>query len=192
MVRALGYPVVIQDGVEADDVIGTLAHKAQAAGWRTVMATGDKDLTQLVNSEVLWFNTMSGDALDVAGVTAKFGIPPERMVDYLTLVGDSVDNVPGVEKVGPKTAVKWLTEFGTLDNIIEKSNEIKGKVGEYLRAAVESNWLPQARKLVTVVCVIWIYRRPYPIGKMCSTTLRTMPLYWRFINALGLRRGAKN
>ena len=152
VVRALGYPVVIQDGVEADDVIGTLAHKAQAAGWRTVMATGDKDLTQLVNSEVLWFNTMSGDALDVAGVTAKFGVPPERMVDYLTLVGDSVDNVPGVEKVGPKTAVKWLTEFGTLDNIIEKSNEIKGKVGEYLRAAVESNWLPQARKLVTVVC----------------------------------------
>ena len=152
VVRALGYPVVIQDGVEADDVIGTLAHKAQAAGWRTVMATGDKDLTQLVNSEVLWFNTMSGDALDVAGVTAKFGVPPERMIDYLTLVGDSVDNVPGVEKVGPKTAVKWLTEFGTLDNIIEKSNEIKGKVGEYLRAAVESNWLPQARKLVTVVC----------------------------------------
>ena len=152
VVRALGFPVVIQDGVEADDVIGTLAHKAQAAGWRTVMATGDKDLTQLVNSEVLWFNTMSGDALDAAGVTAKFGVPPERIIDYLTLVGDSVDNVPGVEKVGPKTAVKWLTEFGTLDSIIEKSNEIKGKVGEYLRAAVESNWLPQARKLVTVVC----------------------------------------
>ena len=131
VVRALGFPVVIQDGVEADDVIGTLAHKAQAAGWRTVMATGDKDLTQLVNSEVLWFNTMSGDALDVAGVTAKFGIPPERIVDYLTLVGDSVDNVPGVEKVGPKTAVKWLTEFGTLDDIVAHADEIKGKVGEY-------------------------------------------------------------
>ncbi len=150
VVRALGFPVVIQDGVEADDVIGTLAHKAQAAGWRTVMATGDKDLTQLVNSEVLWFNTMSGDALDVAGVTAKFGIPPERIVDYLTLVGDSVDNVPGVEKVGPKTAVKWLTEFGTLDDIVAHADEIKGKVGEYLRAALD--WLPQARKLVTVVC----------------------------------------
>ncbi|MCE1176450.1 MAG: DNA polymerase I [Burkholderiales bacterium] len=150
VVRALGFPVVIQDGVEADDVIGTLAHKAQAAGWRTVMATGDKDLTQLVNSEVLWFNTMSGDALDVAGVTAKFGIPPERIVDYLTLVGDSVDNVPGVEKVGPKTAVKWLTEFGTLDDIVAHADEIKGKVGEYLRSALD--WLPQARKLVTVVC----------------------------------------
>ena len=152
VVRALGFPVVIQDGVEADDVIGTLAHKAQAAGWRTVMATGDKDLTQLVNSEVLWFNTMSGDALDAAGVTAKFGVPPERIVDYLTLVGDTVDNVPGVEKVGPKTAVKWLTEFGTLDDIIARADEIKGKVGEYLRTAVESDWLPQARRLVTVVC----------------------------------------
>ena len=148
-VRALGWPVVIQDGVEADDVIGTLAERAQQAGWRTVMATGDKDLTQLVNAEVLWFNTMSGDALDEAGVTAKFGVPPERMIDYLTLVGDSVDNVPGVDKVGPKTAVKWLTEYGTLDNIIEQADTVKGKVGENLRAALD--WIPQAKRLVTVV-----------------------------------------
>ena len=148
-VRALGWPVVIQDGVEADDVIGTLAERAQQAGWRTVMATGDKDLTQLVNSEVLWFNTMSGDALDEAGVTAKFGVPPERMIDYLTLVGDSVDNVPGVDKVGPKTAVKWLTEYGTLDNIIAQADTVKGKVGENLRAALD--WIPQAKRLVTVV-----------------------------------------
>ncbi len=150
VVRALGFPVVIQDGVEADDVIGTLAHQAQAAGWRTVMATGDKDLTQLVNSQVLWFNTMSGDALDVVGVTAKFGVPPERIIDYLTLVGDAVDNVPGVDKVGPKTAVKWLTEYGTLDALVARADEVKGKVGENLRAALD--WLPQARKLVTVVC----------------------------------------
>ena len=150
VVRALGFPVVIQDGVEADDVIGTLAHKAQVAGWRTVMATGDKDLTQLVNSEVLWFNTMSGDALNEAGVTEKFGVPPERIVDYLTLVGDPVDNVPGVPKVGPKTAVKWLTEFDTLDNIVAHADEVKGKVGEYLREALD--WLPKARQLVTVVC----------------------------------------
>ena len=148
-VRALGWPVVIQDGVEADDVIGTLAERAQQAGWRTVMATGDKDLTQLVNSEVLWFNTMSGDALDEAGVTAKFGVPPERMIDYLTLVGDSVDNVPGVDKVGPKTAVKWLTEYGSLDNIIAQADTVKGKVGENLRAALD--WIPQAKRLVTVV-----------------------------------------
>lgn len=148
-VRALGWPVVIQEGVEADDVIGTLAERAQQAGWRTVMATGDKDLTQLVNSEVLWFNTMSGDALDEAGVAAKFGVPPERIIDYLTLVGDSVDNVPGVDKVGPKTAVKWLTEYGTLDNIIAQADTVKGKVGENLRAALD--WIPQAKRLVTVV-----------------------------------------
>ncbi len=148
-VRALGWPVVIQEGVEADDVIGTLAERAQQAGWRTVMATGDKDLTQLVNSEVLWFNTMSGDALDEAGVVAKFGVPPERMIDYLTLVGDSVDNVPGVDKVGPKTAVKWLIEYGTLDNIIAQADTVKGKVGENLRAALD--WIPQAKRLVTVV-----------------------------------------
>ena len=148
-VRALGWPVVIQDGVEADDVIGTLAERAQQAGWRTVMATGDKDLTQLVNSEVLWFNTMSGDALDEAGVTAKFGVPPEHMIDYLTLVGDSVDNVPGVDKVGPKTAVKWLSEYGTLDHIIAQADTVKGKVGENLRAALD--WIPQAKRLVTVV-----------------------------------------
>ena len=148
-VRALGWPVIIQDGVEADDVIGTLSARAQQAGWRTVMATGDKDLTQLVNDEVIWFNTMSGDALDEAGVVDKFGVPPERIVDYLTLVGDSVDNVPGVEKVGPKTAVKWLNEYGTLDNIVAHADAIKGKVGENLRAALD--WLPQAKRLVTVV-----------------------------------------
>lgn len=149
-VRALGFPVVIQEGVEADDVIGTLARLAQNAGWRTVMATGDKDLTQLVNDEVLWFNTMSGDALNAAGVQEKFGVPPEKIVDYLTLVGDAVDNVPGVDKVGPKTAVKWLTEFGSLDEIVARADEVKGKVGEHLRAALD--WLPQARRLVTVVC----------------------------------------
>ncbi len=149
-VAALGWPVVSVEGVEADDVMGTLSCQATAAGWATVMATGDKDLTQLVNEKVLWFNTMSDDVLDAAGVVGKFGVPPERIVDYLTLVGDTVDNVPGVAKVGPKTAVKWLTEYGTLDNIVLSADKVGGKVGENLRAALD--WLPQARRLVTVKC----------------------------------------
>ena len=149
-VRALGWPVVSIAGVEADDVIGTLSVRATREGWATVMATGDKDLTQLVNDHVLWFNTMSDDVLDEAGVTAKFGVPPNRIVDYLTLVGDTVDNVPGVEKVGPKTAVKWLTEYDSLDNIVVHADQVGGKVGENLRKALD--WLPMARQLVTVKC----------------------------------------
>ena len=149
-VRALGWPVVSIAGVEADDVIGTLSVQATRQGWATVMATGDKDLTQLVNEHVLWFNTMSDDVLDVAGVIEKFGVPPNRIVDYLTLVGDTVDNVPGVEKVGPKTAVKWLTEYNSLDNIVARADQVGGKVGENLRKALD--WLPMARQLVTVKC----------------------------------------
>lgn len=149
-VRGLGWPVLSVVGVEADDVIGTLSRQASASGWATIMATGDKDLTQLVNEQVLWYNTMSDEVLDIAGVTAKFGVPPERIVDYLTLVGDAVDNVPGVEKVGPKTAVKWLTEYQTLDNLVANADKVTGKVGENLRAALD--WLPQARQLVTVKC----------------------------------------
>ena len=149
-VAALGWPILSVEGVEADDVIGTLSKTATARGWATVMATGDKDLTQLVDDSVLWFNTMGDDVLDSAGVVAKFGVPPERIVDYLTLVGDAVDNVPGVEKVGPKTAVKWLTEYETLDNLIANAEKVGGKVGENLRSALD--WLPQARQLVTVKC----------------------------------------
>lgn len=149
-VAALGWPMLSIAGVEADDVMGTLARLASASGWSSVMATGDKDLTQLVNEDVLWYNTMSDDVLDSAGVLNKFGVPPERIVDYLTLVGDAVDNVPGVAKVGPKTAVKWLTEYQTLDQLVERASEVGGKVGENLRAALD--WLPQARQLVTVKC----------------------------------------
>ncbi len=137
------------DGVEADDVIGTLAQQAQD-GIRCVIATGDKDLAQLVNERVMLVNTMSNETLDIAGVLAKFGVPPERIVDYLTLVGDPVDNVPGVEKVGPKTAVKWLAQYGTLDNLVQHAGEIGGVVGENLRKALD--WLPQARRLLTVKC----------------------------------------
>ncbi|MFJ5380068.1 DNA polymerase I [Cupriavidus sp. CER94] len=147
-VRALGWPIVVVEGVEADDVIGTLACQATQQGVRTVVSTGDKDLAQLVNDSVTLVNTMSGEVLDPPGVVTKFGVAPERIVDYLSLIGDAVDNVPGVPKVGPKTAVKWLTEYGTLDNIMASADGIKGVVGENLRNTLD--WLPRARELVTV------------------------------------------
>jgi len=150
VVRALGWPILMVDGVEADDVIGTLASEATAHGMSTVISTGDKDLAQLVNEHVTLVNTMSNETLDRDGVIAKFGVPPERIVDYLTLVGDTVDNVPGVEKVGPKTAVKWLTQYQTLDGVMAHAAEIGGVVGKNLQTALD--WLPQARVLVTVKC----------------------------------------
>ena len=146
-IAASGWNILMIDGVEADDVIATLAQQGQD-GLRCVIATGDKDLAQLVNERVILVNTMSNETLDIAGVNSKFGVPPERIVDYLTLVGDAVDNVPGVTKCGPKTAVKWLAEYGTLDNLIAHAGEIKGVVGDNLRAALD--WLPQGRRLVTV------------------------------------------
>ena len=149
-VQALGWPILMIEGVEADDVIGTLAHEAEKNGMRTVISTGDKDIAQLVNPQVELVNTMSNEKLDEAGVLAKFGVPAERIIDYLTLIGDTVDNVPGVEKVGPKTAVKWLTQYGTLDNIVAHASDIGGVVGENLRKALD--WLPKARELITIKC----------------------------------------
>jgi DNA polymerase I len=153
MVRAMGWPLLMIEGIEADDVIGTLSERAWRDGVRTIISTGDKDLAQLVNEHVSLINTMTRDGaqperLARDGVIAKFGVPPERLIDYFALVGDSVDNVPGVEKVGPKTAVKWLTEYGTLDEIIAKADRIGGVVGEKLRQALD--WLPTGRRLVTV------------------------------------------
>ncbi len=147
-VRALGWPLLMVDGVEADDVIGTLTRQAEEAGMDAVVSTGDKDLAQLVTGKVRLVNTMTNEVLDRAGVLAKFGVPPERIVDYLTLVGDAVDNVPGVDKVGPKTAVKWINEYGDLDSLIARAGEVKGAVGENLRRALD--WLPMGRKLITV------------------------------------------
>jgi DNA polymerase-1 len=147
-VRAMGWPILMVDGVEADDVIGTLAVQAVQHGMQTVISTGDKDLAQLVNQDVTLINTMSNEKLDQAGVVNKFGVPPERIVDYLTLVGDTVDNIPGVEKVGPKTAVKWLTQYDNLEGVINNAANIGGAVGENLRRALD--WLPQARVLITV------------------------------------------
>ncbi|MDP3033419.1 MAG: DNA polymerase I [Rhodocyclaceae bacterium] len=149
-IRALGWPLLCIDGVEADDVIGTLAAQAAARGEACVISTGDKDLTQLVNDHVTLVNTMSNETLDVAGVTTKFGVAPERIVDYLALIGDTVDNVPGVAKVGPKTAVKWLAQYGSLDGVIAHAGEIGGVVGENLRKHLD--FMPLGKKLVTVAC----------------------------------------
>lgn len=149
-VRALGWPVLAIEGVEADDVIGTLAHRAAQHDVHTIVSTGDKDLAQLVNSHVTLVNTMSGEVLDETGVVNKFGVPPERIVDYLMLVGDTVDNVPGVTKVGPKTAAKWITEFGSIDKLIESADGIKGVAGNNLREAIPN--FPLTRQLLTVKC----------------------------------------
>ena len=149
-IRASGWPLLQIEGVEADDVIGTLAREAERRGLRCVISTGDKDLAQLVSDRVALVNTMSNERLDPAGVKAKFGVPPERMLDYLTLVGDAVDNVPGVEKVGPKTAAKWLEQYGSLEEVVRHAPEIGGAVGENLRKA--RDWLPQAQALLAVKC----------------------------------------
>ena len=154
LTQALGWPLLVVPGIEADDVIGTLATRARAAGMRTIISTSDKDLAQLVDDETLLVNTMTRDGvpptvMDAAGVRDKFGVDPGQIIDFLTLTGDAVDNVPGVDKVGPKTAAKWLNEYGSLDAILQHADEIKGKVGENLRAA--RDWLPRGRELVTVL-----------------------------------------
>jgi len=147
-VAALGWPVLTVPGVEADDVIATLAGEAKHRGWSCVISTGDKDLAQLVDEQVTLVNTMSNEKLDPEGVRQKFGIAPAQIVDYLSLTGDAVDNVPGVDKVGPKTAAKWIQQFGSLDAVIAHAGEIPGAVGENLRKALD--WLPKGRELLTV------------------------------------------
>ncbi len=150
IIKAQGWPLIVESGVEADDVIGTLARQAEAANIDCVVSTGDKDLAQLVSPLITLKNTMSNELLDEAGVVAKFGVKPSQILDYLTLVGDTVDNVPGVPKVGPKTAVKLLTEHGTLDAIVANAEKVTGVVGENLRNALD--WLPKAKQLLTVKC----------------------------------------
>ncbi|TMH06971.1 MAG: DNA polymerase I [Betaproteobacteria bacterium] len=150
VVKLLGWPILMVPGIEADDAIGTLACVAAKSGHKVIISTGDKDMAQLVTDRVTLINTMSNETLDVPGVLAKFGVPPERIVDYLSLIGDAVDNVPGVEKVGPKTAAKWIAEHGSLDGVMAAAASIKGVAGENLRKALD--WLPQGKRLVTVVC----------------------------------------
>lgn len=145
---ALGWVVIVQPGVEADDVIATLAHQASENGFHTIISTGDKDLAQLVNDQVELVNTMTGERQDIDGVIQRFGVPPERIVDFLMLTGDTVDNVPGVTKVGPKTAAKWLATYGDIDNLIAHADDIKGVAGQNLRAALGQ--FPLTRELLTV------------------------------------------
>ena len=147
-VAALGWPVLVIDGVEADDVIATLAEQAKRDGWRTVISTGDKDFAQLVDERVLLVNTMSNEKLDVDGVKRKFGIPPDKFLDYLTLIGDAIDNIPGVDKVGPKTACRWIEKYGSLEAVLAHAGEISGLAGDNLRRM--AGWLPKARELLTI------------------------------------------
>jgi len=148
VIRAMGIPLIVEEGVEADDVIGTLATRAAAQGIPTLVSTSDKDLAQLVNEHITLVNTMTDTLLDHDGVIEKFGVTPEQMIDFLTLVGDSVDNIPGVPKCGPKTAAKWLAAYEDLDNLVARADEIKGKVGDNLRASLDQ--LPLTRELVTI------------------------------------------
>ena len=176
-IRAAGWPLLMESGVEADDVIGTLARQAAAAGIDCVISTGDKDLAQLVNERVTLVNTMNGEKLDIAGVKAKFGVPPERIVDYLALIGDSVDNVPGVPKVGPKTAVKWLDAYGSLDAIVAQAGSIGGAVGENLRQHLD--FLPLGVKLVTIACELPLPLQATELAPLAPDTAKLEELYAR-------------
>ena len=149
-ISAMGWPMMIKDSVEADDVIGTLSKKANANKIKVIISTGDKDLAQLVNKETTLINTMTNEKLDIEGVKKKFGVPPSLIIDYLTIIGDKADNVPGIEKVGPKTALKWLNQHKSLETIVNNSDTFEGVVGENLRKAID--WLPTAKDLITIRC----------------------------------------
>jgi DNA polymerase-1 len=177
-IEASGWPILMIDGVEADDVIGTLARQAAAQGIHVVVSTGDKDLAQLVDAHVTLVNTMSNETLDEAGVLAKFGVPPAHIVDYLALIGDTVDNVPGVAKVGPKTAVKWLTQYGSLDGVMAAAGDIGGVVGENLRQALD--FLPLGRKLVTVRCDLDLPVQPADLAPRLPEREKLIELFTRY------------
>ena len=174
-IHALGWPMLIIEGVEADDVIGTLAKQAEQEQMRCIISTGDKDIAQLVNKQITLINTMNNEILDEAGVLAKFGVEPERILDYLTLVGDKADNIPGVDKVGPKTAVKWLKRYGTLTNLIVHAKDIDGVVGENLRNTLE--WLKKARELLTIKCDVDLPVSLKELGLQPQDTKKLFKLY---------------
>ena len=149
-ITAMGWPMMIKESVEADDVIGTLSKQANANKIKVIISTGDKDLAQLVNNDTKLINTMTNEELDIDGVQKKFGVPPASIIDYLTIIGDKADNVPGIEKVGPKTALKWLNEYKSLEKIVKNSEKFGGVVGENLRKSID--WLPTAKDLITIRC----------------------------------------
>ncbi len=196
IIQAMGLPLLCVPGVEADDVIGTLARQAEAEGIETLISTGDKDMAQLVDEHVTLINTMSGSISDVEGVQAKFGVTPEQIIDYLALIGDTVDNVPGVPKVGPKTAAKWLQEYGSLDAILENADQIKGKVGEYLRDSLDQ--LPVSRELVTIKCDVDLDVSPDTLNRGEPDNVALRDFYQRYefkswlSDLLGEQAGARH
>jgi DNA polymerase-1 len=174
-IRAMGLPLVQIEGIEADDVIATLAIQATQQGYQVVISTGDKDIAQLVNAQITLVNTMTNTCLDTEGVIKKFGVHPEKIIDYLALMGDSSDNIPGVPKVGPKTAVKWLHDYGSLDAIIEKASEFTGKIGENLRASLA--YLPLSKQLVTLDCELALPYTMEDLVRKPSDTSALIALY---------------
>jgi DNA polymerase-1 len=178
LIRVHGWPLLMIEGVEADDVIGTLVKQAEAQRIDSVVSTGDKDLAQLISPHVTLVNTMSNEKLDEQTVVAKFGVRAHQVLDLLTLTGDAVDNVPGVPKVGPKTAAKWLAEYGTLDNLIAHAGEIGGVVGDNLRASLA--WLPQGKKLLTVKTDCALPVAPTDLTVQSADAAKLRELYERF------------
>lgn len=177
IIQALGLPLIIKEGYEADDVIATLAKKAKQEGFHVLVSTGDKDLAQIVNSHVTLINTMTDRLLDPHGVKEKFGVPPEKIIDYLTLTGDNTDNIPGIPKVGPKTAAKWLSQYGSVEAIVKYASEVKGKVGESLRAHLDI--LPLARQLVTVISDLSLEERPTDLVPLQKNREKLIKLFTR-------------
>jgi len=180
LIQAMGLPLLQVPGVEADDVIGTLTKQAMQLGWSVLISTGDKDMAQLVSEQVNLVNTMDNSRLDCAGIMAKFNVAPEQFIDYLTLTGDKVDNIPGVPGVGPKTAAKWLQKFGSLQGVITHADEVQGKIGEKLRASLDI--LPLSYKLATIACDVDLLVRPSDlnIGAANAEQLRTIYQHLEF------------
>ena len=178
IITAMGLPLLVIDGVEADDVIGTLSHQATALGIETVISTGDKDMAQLVNPHVRLINTMTNVEMDEAGVIEKFGVRPDQIIDYLALMGDKVDNIPGVDKCGPKTAVKWLTAYPTLKEVMEHADEVKGKVGENLRTALAH--LPLSYELATIKLDVALEQNAAELKPSAPDTETLRTLYQKY------------
>ncbi len=175
VIRAMGLPLIAIPGIEADDIIGTLAMQASNMGLHTIISTGDKDMTQLVNDKITLVNTMSNSILDRAGVITKFEVPPEQMIDYLSLIGDSADNIPGVYKVGPKTAVKWLQQYNNIDNIIAHVDEITGKIADNLRTAIPL--LPLYKQLITIKLDVALPLTPDKLQLMPADAVKLQELF---------------
>lgn len=178
IIQALGFPLIVKEGYEADDVIATLAKKATEQGIPVLISTGDKDLAQIVNKHVILINTMTNQVLDSKGVLRKFGVPPEKIIDYLTLIGDTSDNIPGIHKVGPKTAVKWLIQYDSVENLIRHAHEIKGKIGENLRAHIDD--LPLIRRLVTVVSDLPLKEIPTDLIQIEKNSEKLIELFTKY------------